>query len=121
MSNQSYLTAEDLLKGITGESEDYEIEGLGTIQIRSLSVSEVQRIYAEAATNKKGEDHDTGKLMALALFYGLVQPKLGKNAIAKLIDGKAGPVLNAAKRIMELSGMSDEDELDSLSGGGSSE
>lgn len=99
----SYLSADDFLTGIAGTTVDFEIDGLGTIQIRSLSVMDVKRISAEA----NGDPMVMGLKMAQA---GIVTPALTPEQAERLQDSNPGVVAAISKRIAELSGMSEEVE-----------
>lgn len=112
-SKKSYITADDFLSAITGEELDFDVPGLGTVKIRSLTTQQVGRINREA-------DGDPGKMMAMAVRDGLVEPKLPGDVLSTLNDAKPGPIADISRRIMELSGMSAEaEELENLAGGGS--
>lgn len=99
----TYLTANDFLTGIAGTSEDFEIPGLGMIQIRSLSVMDVRRIDKEAG----GDPMQMGLLMAQV---GIVNPKLSAEQAARFQDSHPGILAAISKRISVLSGLSEDVE-----------
>ena len=99
----TYLTADDFLTGIAGTSEDFQIPGLGNIQIRSLSVMDVRRIDKEAG----GDPMQMGLLMVQT---GMVTPKLTAEQAARLQDSHPGTVAAISKRISVLSGLSEDAE-----------
>ena len=112
-SKKSYISADDFLSGVTGEELDFDVPGLGMVKIRSLTTREVGKINREA-------DGDPGKMMAMAVRDGLVEPQLSGDVLAVLNDAKPGPIADISRRIIELSGMSEEAEaLEDLAGGGS--
>lgn len=93
-----YLTADDFIKGIVVEPEDFDVPGWGRVRLRGVTTLEMQRINAQA----KG---DEAKLMAWAVKVGLVEPELPDSAIDSLASGQAGKISTIATRIMQLSGM----------------
>lgn len=113
-----YLSADDFLAAVMGESDDLDVEGVGTIRIRALTLAEVDAVRRRA-TPKKGDDPDAGKLMAWALYYGMVEPKLPEAAVERLLTGSAGKLTKVARRIMAISGLSDQETADPLAGDGS--
>jgi len=112
-----YLSADDFLAAITLEGDDFDVPGFGTIRIRALSLHEVDAVRRKATV--KGGEPDAGKLMAWALYYGLVEPKLPEDAIETILNGSAGKLTAVARRIMALSGLGADEELAPLAGGGS--
>lgn len=113
-----YLSADDFLTAIMGESDDMDVPGIGIIRIRALTLAEVDAVRRRA-TGKKGDDPDAGKLMAWSLYYGMVEPKLPEAAVEKLLTGSAGKLTKVARRIMAISGLGDSEEADPLAGAGS--
>jgi hypothetical protein len=107
----TYLTADDFLSGITGEAVDYSLPTGGTIQLRALS-------FVEAARIGKLRD-DEGALNRAALRAGIITPALTDAQLDRLMDGSAGLVAGIVRRIMQLSGMVDDDDLKNAVGGGS--
>jgi len=101
MSN--YLSANDFITGIAGTSEDYDIPGVGVIQIRSISVMDVRRIEKEA----NGDPMAMGLMMVVA---GMVNPKLTPEDTARLEESHPGIVGAISKRISVLSGLSEDAE-----------
>lgn len=113
-----YLSADDFLAGITLETEDLDVAGVGTVRIRALSLHEVDNVRRRAIA-KKGDEPDAGKLMAGAIVYALVEPKLPESAVDTLLSGSAGRLTAVARRILALSGLGEQEEIDPLAGGGS--
>lgn len=113
---RTYLTTEDFIKGVIVEPQDYEVPGLGWVQVRGVTTLEMQRINEKA-------DGDQVRMMALAIRMGLVQPELNDEQVDALASGQAGIVTRIANRVMELSGMSTSEAMaDAIEGeaGGSS-
>jgi hypothetical protein len=117
MVTKKYLSADDFLLAITLGGDDVEVPGFGTIRIRALSLHEVDDVRRKATV--KGGEADAGKLMAYALYYGVVEPKLSEDAVDSLMAGSAGVLTKVARRIMALSGLGADEELAPLAGGGS--
>jgi hypothetical protein len=65
---------EDLLKARFGV-RDVDIPGLGSVKVRSLTRAET----LEVAAMFKSDDASVGEPEALAISYGLVEPKLTKS------------------------------------------
>jgi hypothetical protein len=99
----SQITAEELLDLIVEETEEYPIAPGKYATIRSLSYAETKRLVAQ----NKG---DRDELELSALLVGTVFPKLTADHLDKLRKGKAGPLMQMAKRIMVISGMIDDDK-----------
>jgi hypothetical protein len=104
--------AVDFLAALTCEPEFFETNNV-TVQLRSLTFTEVQRI----ATKHKD---DSAEMSFQALALGLVEPKLDTEQLEQLRNSKPGPLMNIAKRVMQISGMAAEDK-GPLDGDGSSE
>lgn len=117
-NKKQYLSAEDFLAAITAEREDYDVPGIGTVRIRALSLHEVDQVRRRSIL-KKGDDPDSGRLMAGAILIAMEEPKLPEDAVDKLLSGSAGKLTAVAKRIMTLSGLTDAEEIDPLAGDGS--
>lgn len=90
-------SAADFLAALSCEPEVYETNGV-TVELRALTYVEVQRIAA------KHKD-DNNELAFQAMRLGLVTPKLDDEQIEQVRLGKAGPLMNIARRVMEISGM----------------
>ena len=97
-----YLSADDFLAGITGEAVDFELPGVGTIQVRSLTTAEVMRMRTVT--------QDEVMLSVLTVQYGLVAPKLDTAGVARLQEAKPGVIQKIARHIMELSDMLEDAE-----------
>jgi len=95
-----YLSAADLLTGIMGTPEDYDVPGVGVVRLRALTVAEVQALYRQ-------HKDDSMALMVGSIEYGLVEPKLDADGAQQLMNAAAGPVTKLAQRIMQISGMSE--------------
>lgn len=109
-----YLSQADFLTGILGTPEDFDVPGLGLVQLRALTVAEVSQINKDAGDDNMAQ-------MTGAIAHGLLAPKLDEAAISQMrTSGAAGYVMKIATRIMELSGMIEGDKLGEAPGGGSS-
>jgi hypothetical protein len=114
----SYVSATDFLQGILGEPVDYEVPGVGVVQLRALTVAEVRQI------NQKHGGDSTGIMLA-TVAVGLVQPALTAEQLQQLDQARAGIVADIAERVMQLSGMVETlpaakgEDLGNAVGGGS--
>lgn len=110
----AYLSAEDFLSAIAGETIDHEIKAggrvVGKVQLRTLEFAAVQ-----SAVSRFKDNH--GELMLWALDNALVTPQLTDAQREQVRKGKPGPLLELAKHIMQISGMTDEDGGSPLDGG----
>ncbi len=110
---RAYLTKADLLAGITLKPQDFEVEGLGWVQVRGLGLADLSELRA-----KHGND-DT-QIVLHGAHRGLVNPQLSVEDLDALGQGDAGLVSSIGKRVFELSATGDKDEIDPLAGDGSS-
>lgn len=99
----STITAEEFLDLIVQDTEEYPIAPGKHAVIRSLEYAEAKRIFAQ---NKGDKD----EVELSALLVGTVFPKLNASHLEALRAGKPGPLMNMAKRIMEISGMIDSEK-----------
>lgn len=98
-----YLSADEFLAGITGESVDFEIAGLGTVKVRALEFAEIQKIDREA----KGDNLQSALLMVL---YGLVEPALTQANLEALQKAKPGIIRQLSDHVSKISGMGQDPE-----------
>lgn len=98
-----YLNIDEFLTGIVGGIEDFEIAGLGIIQIKALDYLDVKNITTES----KGDELQAGLLIA---FKGIVEPKLSVENLEQLGKAKPGIIALISKRVSQLSGMSEDSE-----------
>lgn len=96
------LSKTDFLKGICGDSVEFEIENVGSVLLRSLTVKELRNIATQYTDDEIGAATAT-------LLYGLVDPALDKEDIVYLEKATPGIIMKLAKRIQELSGLVPED------------
>lgn len=104
-------SAIDFLAVIAGETELFETDGL-TVELRSLTFPEAQRLFTEHAG-------DNAEIAFQALTLGLLAPKLDEDQLAIVRNGKPGPLLKIAQRVMEISGMTEGEGGRPLDGSGS--
>ena len=116
MSGSFYLTPDDFLRGMLAEPVDFEVEGLGLVRVRGLSVAEVARA-------KQAANGDTILLMVHMIALGMVEPALSAQQMLALRAGMTPRFEAIGVRIAELSGLAeagaDGERLDAFPGGGS--
>ena len=95
------LSKTDFLSGICGDSVEFEIENVGTVMLRSLTVKELRTIANEYKSDEIGAATAT-------LLYGMVEPKLEKPDMSELEKAIPGIIMKISKRISELSGLENE-------------
>ena len=105
-----YLTSDEFFSGIVGKAEDYDVPGLGTVQIRPLTLAESRQL-------SQAHENDEVGLTIAAVQMAMVKPALPPEAIEKLQNAAAGKFMAIANRVMQLSGMAEDSE--NLVGGGS--
>lgn len=93
------LSGAELLQLLACEPEEYEVGGV-VVDLRALTFTEVQGI-----ANKHGSDNTEMAFQALRL--GLVNPPLDDAQFEQLREGKSGPLMKMAQRVMEISGMTE--------------
>lgn len=103
-------SAAEFLARLGGKSELYEVDGL-VVKIRSLGYEDVQVINSAANGNNM-------EMAFQAIRLGLVEPQLDDEQIEALRKAQPGPLMNIARRVMEISGMVEGDGP--LAGTGSS-
>lgn len=94
------LTKEQLLKGLAGKTITHNLEGLGEVEIRSLSFADLQIIQT-----KELDGMDTAIEM---IIYGLVTPTLVEEDITTLKNSNPRLLFNLATAITDLSGMGED-------------
>lgn len=93
------LTKEQLLAQRFGVRE-YEIPGVGTIRVRSLTRGEALEVV--------GKELDKAEAERYLLAKGLVEPALTEDDVRVWQDNSpAGEIQEIAKLVTELSGLSD--------------
>jgi len=113
MPNKARVSAQAFLAAIQGKTQDFELDGVGVVGIRSLTTPE-----AEQLTALQGEG--TSAMLFKAIDLGLTDPVLSPEELAQLHTALPGPVMKLAAAIMRLSGMADEAAtLEGEAGGGS--
>jgi len=93
------LTKDQLLAALKTRREEFELAGVGTIIIESISVDR----YA-AAQGDLGEMSSTDALKRICLL-GVVEPTLAPDDLEALGKADVGLVNEIANRIMRLSGL----------------
>ena len=102
----------DFLAAISGETDMFETDGV-VVELRSLTFAETQRLGVKFK-------NDNTEMAFQALTMGLVKPALTPEQLEQLRQAKPGPLMKIAKRVMEISGMVDEEGGSPLAGTGSS-
>lgn len=111
-----YLSASDFIAAITVQSVDLEVPDLGTVQVRGLTLVEVQSLADDINNNPQ-------TAAARAIGIGMVNPRLTDAQIEQLQSGTRSGALNAvtliSNRIFELSGLAAGEVLEKKVGNGS--
>jgi hypothetical protein len=81
------------------ETDTFEVDGVGSIKLRALNRIEAHRVQTTT---------DTAASERLILRYGVVDPELTETEILEwMAVSPAGEIERVAKRIAELSGISE--------------
>lgn len=94
------LSGAELLQLLACEPEVFELDNI-VVELRALTFTEVQSI----ATKHSG---DNTEMAFQALRTGLVSPQLDGTQFDQLRNAKSGPLMKIAKRVMEISGMTED-------------
>jgi hypothetical protein len=92
------INKSDFLKGIKGQNVTLEVEDVGQVVVKGLSVDELQEIQGLA----NGDDL---RAALLTIIYGLVEPKLDIEDIDFVKSATPKVVNTIATKISELSGL----------------
>lgn len=92
-------SAVDFLALLACEPEEYTVDGVA-VELRALSFTEVQGLATKHAGN-------TTEMAFQALRLGLVTPQLDEAQWERVREGKSGPLMKIANRVMEISGMTE--------------
>ena len=94
------LSGAEFMQLLASETEMYEVPGFGVVELRNLTHVEVSKILAE----NKGNEADQS---FAALKFGMLAPQLSAAEFDQLRALKPGPLFKIARRIMEISGMTE--------------
>lgn len=108
----SLLNANDFLNAAIGEPIELSVDGLGTVLVRGLTLTE----RAEVAPYFD----DNSELTIQVILRGMVEPKLSPDVAAELRQADNRKMTTIARRILALSADGDEDDLEKKVGDGSS-
>lgn len=97
-SQKTYSTVGkiDFFGAIKREDSYYELQGVGLVRIRGLSMEEAQSLYQKYENNRP-------QLVANTIRLGLTEPQLDDDDIRNLLDAKAGPIATLFEEIMSRS------------------
>jgi hypothetical protein len=107
----TYLSLEEILERALAQ-DDIEIpEWGGMVRVRAITSGELGRAQ-RAATNPRNGETDSVKLQALVAEAGLVEPKLTPGQYKALLTKEIGPLSRIGERILELSGLDNDEDVD---------
>lgn len=113
MSDKHYLSPDDFLIGVLGQAVDFDVPGLGMVQLRGLTVGE----FAEIQRSTRGNDT---LVLAHTISLCMVEPHMTVEQLLAAPVGMATKYKEIGGRIAELSAVTnDREQLDSFPGGGS--
>lgn len=99
MAKTTAMSAAEFLSALSNTPELFTTHGV-TVELRALTYAEVQRLV-----NLYKDDSNEMAFQAVQL--GLVAPVLDGADLEQVRNGRAGPIMAIAKRVMEVSGMVD--------------
>lgn len=108
----SYINKNEFLAALTGIPVDYTMDGIGTIKVRGLSVLESNEL------NRK-YNGDGSAIVCEAITLCVVEPKLSAEDIAAIKGSLPGFVQDLGNKIMTLSGLRQDEDLEKKAGIGS--
>ena len=108
----SYINKSDFLAALAGIPVDYTIEGVGTVKVRGLSILESNEL-------QRKHNGDGVAIMCEAITLCVVEPKLTADDIKAIQGGLPGVVTEIGDKIMVLSGMKTNEDLEKKAGNGS--
>lgn len=100
-----YLGNAEFLASLAKQEHDHEIPGVGVVRIRSLTTREVHDLRHRYMS--KGDDQ-VGMFQIESLLMAMVDPKLSKENLEAMLEGRPGIIANISDRILELSGLTEE-------------
>ena len=107
-----YLSFNTIMESTLAEADIEIPEWGGTVQVRALTGAEIARAKRKA-TNPRTKDLDEIQFNALLMVAGCIEPAFPPASEEQLMRTiAAGPVARIAARIIELSGLGDQDEDD---------
>ena len=105
-----YLSFTEIMESTLPEADIEIPEWGGTVKVRAITGAEVARAKSKA-TNPRSQDLDEIKFNALLMVAGCVEPAFPPASEEQLMRQiAAGPVARIAARIIELSGLGDQDD-----------
>jgi hypothetical protein len=108
-----YLTVADIVEVSLPEADMEIPEWGGSIKVRAITNGEFSRVQRQATS--KGGELDAIKANALIIEFACVNPKFPPGGYRKLLGREAGILARIAETILELSGISaEEEDLDDL-------
>lgn len=107
----SYINKSDFFAAITGKPVDYDVPEVGTIQVRGLTSIELSQVQAKNLTPVQ--------ISLEAVRMCLVQPVLEPADIDALGQAKPGIIEKISGKILALSAMRPDDDLEKKVGSGS--
>lgn len=101
MAEKRFVSREGFLRALVIEEQELEIQGLGTVRFRPLSLEERQSL---SEANTRNGKQDTAAMMAATIVKGLVEPKLSDADVAAIRKGNPAVIDSLAMAIASYSG-----------------
>lgn len=109
MSN--FINKSDFFAAITGQPVEWDCPDVGLISVRSLTMVEAGQLRT-----KVKDDYEA---LLGAVMLGMVNPKLDEADLDLLQQAKPGAVSAIGQKILVLSGMKQDEDLEKKAGNGS--
>lgn len=106
----SYINKSDFFAAITGKPVDYEIDGVGLVQVRGLTSLELAEIQSK--------NMNPVQISLDAVRRCLVAPALDASDIDLLGQAKPGVIQKIADKILVLSAVKPDDDMEKKVGNG---
>jgi len=108
----SYINKSDFLAALAGIPVDYELPGVGTVKVRGLTLLESNEL-------QRKHGNDGAAVMCEAITLCVVEPKLDAADVEAIQRGQQGIVVELGNKILTLSGLKQDGDLEKKAGNGS--
>lgn len=108
----SYINKSDFLAALAGIPVDYDAPGIGKVKIRGLTILESNTLNAK-------HNGDGAAIMCEAITLCVVEPALSTDDVGAIQRGLPGLVTEIGNKIMVLSGIRTDEDLEKKAGSGS--
>jgi len=98
-SSKPRLTRDQLLEALRTRRQEYELDGVGTVLIESISVDRFAAVQGDLG------DMNTADALKRICLLGVVEPALSPEDLEALGGADVGTINDLANAIMQISGL----------------